>query len=283
MEKFLMAGDCALHINDCYVKPDTQNGQNDMIAEMPVVVLLHGYLESLEVWDDFIPLLIPPMRVVSVDLPGHGISEIKGETHSMEFLADTVKNALDALDIEKCFLVGHSMGGYAGLEFLRKYPERLHGFVLFHSTPDPDNEEKKQHRLREIGIIDAGRKILISNSIQYAFAEDNRGRLRDVIEDFKERVAITEDEGIKALLRGMMERGDSNEVLKKSSVPELFIFGRKDEYIKPEDAETIEVNHPQAKTVWLENSGHTGFIEEPEASAKAILDFCRDTLPSIPR
>ena len=38
------------------------------------VVLLHGYLESMLVWDEFIPLIYKSIRVVTIDIPGHGIS-----------------------------------------------------------------------------------------------------------------------------------------------------------------------------------------------------------------
>lgn len=271
-----MAGDCAVRVNDRYKKEIAdQNAGTSSTQELPVIVLLHGYLESLEVWDDFSSLLTPEMRVITIDLPGHGISEVKGETHTMEFLADTVKAALDELNVTKCFLAGHSMGGYTGLEFLRKYPEMLYGFILFHSSPDPDTEEKKQNRLREIEIIDSGKKDLLAATVEKGFAESNRTNLADIIEDFKERVVLTEEDGIKALLRGMMERKDSNEVLKDSNVPEMFIFGRKDEYIKEEEALATIARHPQAEVFWLENSGHTGFVEEPETAAKAILEFCR--------
>lgn len=60
-------------------------------------MLLHGYLESMLVWEDFVPFLYKELRVVTLDLPGHGISVVTGEEHSMEFLADTVADALRAL------------------------------------------------------------------------------------------------------------------------------------------------------------------------------------------
>ena len=103
-EKFIMAGPTALHV--C----DSEQGDR-------CVVLLHGYLESLLVWDDFVPFLYKKQRVVTLDLPGHGISVVTGDTHTMEFLADTVADALRALGISRCTLVGHSMGGYVTLAF----------------------------------------------------------------------------------------------------------------------------------------------------------------------
>ena len=62
-----------------------------------VIVLLHGYLESSEVWNGFAEKLASKFRVISVDLPGHGLSDIYGETHTMEFMATVVKELLDNL------------------------------------------------------------------------------------------------------------------------------------------------------------------------------------------
>lgn len=261
IEKFIMAGSTALHV--C----DSQAGEK-------CVVLLHGYLESMLVWEDFIPYLYKEVRVITLDLPGHGISVVTGEIHTMDFLADTIADALKALGIEKCTLVGHSMGGYVALAFCERHPEMLDGLVLFSSTPNPDTPEKAENRRREIALVKAGKKDMLARVAPAAgFAEQNRTRMRDYIEDLTEQVFITEDEGIAALLNGMIARRDQNEMLRRSPVPQLFILGKKDNYIPPEAAEKIIAEHPQAKVVWLENSGHMGFLEEPETAARAILGF----------
>ena len=223
IDKFIMAGPTALHV--C----DSQQGDR-------CVVLLHGYLESMLVWEDFIPFLYKEVRVVTLDLPGHGISVVAGEEHPMEFLADTVADGLRELGIERCTLVGHSMGGYVALAFCERHPEMLDGLVLLSSTPNADTPEKAENRRREIALVKAGKK---------------------------------------ELLAGMIARKDRNAMLRETKVPVLFILGRKDGYIPVEAAEKMVAEHPEAQVVWLENSGHMGFLEEPEAAAQAILGFVR--------
>lgn len=182
-EKFIMAGPTALHV--C----DSEQGDR-------CVVLLHGYLESLLVWDDFVPFLYKKLRVVTLDLPGHGISVVTGDTHTMEFLADTVADALRALGISRCTLVGHSMGGYVALAFCERHPEMLDGLVLLSSTPNPDTPEKAENRRREIALVKAGKKDALARVAPAAgFAEENRARMKDAIEDLTEQVFVTEDEG----------------------------------------------------------------------------------------
>lgn len=232
-----MAGRTALHV--C----DSQQGER-------CVVLLHGYLESMFVWDDFVPLLYKRVRVVTLDLPGHGISEVRGECHSMEYLADVVRDALQALGIARCTLVGHSMGGYVALAFCERHPEMLDGLVLFSSTPNADTEEKRENRRREIALVRAGKKEQLARVAPGAgFAADNRQRMADAIADLTEQVYLTEDDGIVALLNGMIARPDRNEMLRRSPVRQLFVFGRKDEYIPAAVAEQLAAAHPQAQVV----------------------------------
>ena len=246
---------------------DTERGER-------CVVLLHGYLESMLVWDDFVPLLRDKVRVVTLDLPGHGISMIRGEIHTMEYLADCVALTMEALGIEHYSVVGHSMGGYVACEMVSKYADRLDAVVLLHSTTTNDSEEKCQRRRREIELVKAGKKSTMARLVPHAgFAPQNVKRLKDQIEDMEELIMLTEDEGVIAILAGMIERKDHDETLLKSAVPLMFIFGRHDYYISNDVAEELERTHPEAHTVWLEESGHMGFIEEAEKCAEAILSM----------
>lgn len=262
-EKFIMAGGTAVRVSD------TVRGDH-------AVLLLHGYLESLDVWDDFTELLAPHVRVVALDLPGHGVSEIKGEEHTMEFLADTAYAAMNALGVGRAVVAGHSMGGYVALEMLRKYPEVMDGLVLLHSTPYADDEKKRDDRLREVNLILGGKKEFIARNFPHVgFAPQNRAAMADAIAGLSEQISMTEDAGIVAVLRGIRDRKDLSDVMREAKVPEMMVFGRYDHYVSPDVGAALAAAQPQAQTVWLENSGHMGFMEEPQATADALLGFVR--------
>ena len=174
MEQFIMANDTALRISD--------SGRGET-----TLALLHGYLESLEVWEDLAKRLAPYYRIVAIDIPGHGISQVRGEVHTMDFVADTLQAVLKKLGVRRCFLAGHSMGGYAAEAFAERHSDMLQGLILFHSTPNADTEQKKADRLREIELIRADKKeLLASQFAPKGFAEENRRRLRDRIGQFFE-------------------------------------------------------------------------------------------------
>jgi pimeloyl-ACP methyl ester carboxylesterase len=245
------------------------------------VVLLHGYLESSEIWRHFAMLLTDRFRVISIDLPGHGKSGIWGKEHQMDDLAGSVVAVLDAGKIDRAFVVGHSMGGYVTLALADLYPERLLGYALFHSTCYADSDEKKVNRDREISLVLCEKTRQIVNvNIPKAFADDNMEPLREKVR-FARNIALQNpDPGIVALLNGMKSRPDRTHVMSNAGLPLLLIGGMKDNYIPAGIFESLVGLAPHATVVRLEESGHMGFMEEPGKSADAIRTFVEKNRPA---
>ena len=111
------------------------------------LVLLHGYLQNLDIWSSYILTYMRHMRVITIDLPGHGYSECFNDEHTMELMARTVKAVLDDAGVEQCVVVGHSMGGYVALAFADLYPHHLRGLGLINSHALADTQEAIERRL----------------------------------------------------------------------------------------------------------------------------------------
>ena len=90
------------------------------------LVLLHGFMENISIWDDMEPHLSEDFSLLKIDLPGHGQSDIIAEIQTMELMAEEVKKVLDDQNLKKVHLLGHSMGGYISLSFAEKHPELAH-------------------------------------------------------------------------------------------------------------------------------------------------------------
>lgn len=241
------------------------------------VLLLHGYLESIEVWDDFAGELGKEYRVLRMDLPGHGFSLWgEGEVIGVDYMADTAAAMLKVAGVERCTVVGHSMGGYVALALAVNHPKLVEGLVLFHSSPNADSPERAENRLREIELIEAGKKEMLARvNPGRGFAEANVKRCAHAIEELAEQVMMTEDEAIVAVLKGMSQRVDRNAAMRGLGIPELMIFGRGDNYIPVAAAEAMAVAQPQAEVVWLDGSGHMGFIEQPKEVLAALTMFLK--------
>jgi pimeloyl-ACP methyl ester carboxylesterase len=240
----------------------------------PVIVLLHGYLESSEVWNGFAEKLSSEFRVISIDLPGHGLSDVYGETHTMEFMATAVKELLAILHINKVCLAGHSLGGYVTLAFLELYPEYLSGYCLFHSQPFSDTPEALEKRKREIEIVKIGKKnMMYPENVIKMFATSNLENFSGALQRSKGIASQIPGEGIIAVLNGMIIRPSRVSLMEAGRVPCLWILGLMDNYI-PCDVVQTRVNLPSnARVVVLNNSGHMGFVEEEKLSVKIITDF----------
>lgn len=248
-------------------------------GEGTTLVFLHGYLESLEIWDSFLKYFEEEFRVIAIDIPGHGESDVFSGIHTMELMADTINLVLENLGIDKCFMFGHSMGGYITMAFYELYWDKLLGFSLFHSTPFADNEEKREARDREIELVQQGKKrLIIDINIPKAFATDNLEKFKDRLSNAKKIAGNCPDEGIIALLNGMKMRPDRSSLLKEAEIPFLYFLGKKDNYI-PFDQIVERINLPShTKMITLEDSGHMGFIEEAGIAAKSIKDFIEEAL-----
>lgn len=238
------------------------------------LLFVHGYLESSDIWEPFTGYFKEHYRVITVDIPGHGKSGVIGSIHRMSEMAEALRSVLEAENVNKAIVIGHSMGGYITMEFVHRFPGYVKGYVLFHSTCFADSEEKKLNREREISLVLCGKKMqIIRTNIPKGFADENQSVLKEQIARAGDIALCSTDEGVVALLRGMMEREDHSAVLGRALPPSLLIWGRKDNYIGEAVFEKLLASAPGSQVVILENSGHMGFIEEPEAAAAGILDF----------
>ncbi|MCF8335283.1 MAG: alpha/beta hydrolase [Bacteroidales bacterium] len=239
--------------------------------------LIHGYLESLEIWDEFTEQLARHFKVVRMDLPGHGKSEAVDDTHDMELLAEAAKAVLDENQIISCTVIGHSMGGYVTLAFADLYPEKVNRFSLFHSHPFPDSDQVRRNRQNAIENIKTGKKEEICRShIPKTFADDNLQDFEEQVERAKSIALQTPEKGIIANLKGMMNRPDRSQLVKNTNKPFLLIAGKKDNFI---DYHTVipKIELPEkGEVVTLEYSGHMGFIEERQRSLDVVRNFMRN-------
>jgi len=105
-------------------------GANADRCALPLV-MVHGVGSSSHTWDPVaVRLAAAGVRVVTVDLPGHGRSAKGRGDYSLGALACTLRDLLDHLDIPACILVGHSLGGGIAMQFTYQFPDRVSGLVL---------------------------------------------------------------------------------------------------------------------------------------------------------
>ncbi|HSG68690.1 MAG TPA: alpha/beta hydrolase [Bacteroidales bacterium] len=239
----------------------------------PTLVLLHGFLEDLSMWEYFSATLSTKYRVIAIDLPGFGGTEALGKKHSMKNMAGLVKEVIDYLSIDSCVMIGHSMGGYVTLAFAGAYPEKLAGFGLFHSHALADSPEARENRDRAIAVVNSDHGKYIFNFFPALFAEENIDLFSDEIVALQRSASKTHPRSIVAALAGMRDRESTIDVLINTKVPVLFILGKNDSRI-PFQATLAQASLPPVSQILvLDKVGHMGFLEAQEATVKFIDGF----------
>lgn len=260
------------------------------------LILLHGFCESSDIWDEFTKVLSQRFRVITPDLLGHGENDppqiplnpplIKGEkggfaweyVNTMEMQAECVAEVLKATGVEKCTIAGHSMGGYAALAFAELFPQKVRGICLFHSTALADTEEKKLDRDRAIDAVKKDKTAFLEGLIPKMFAPANVERMEDKITRVMSIAKNIHETGLIAALAGMRNRKDRQHVLENADYPVLFIIGKNDLLI-PCDKMLPQIVKPgHSEVLFLSGVGHMGFYEATETTLFAIEKFMEETV-----
>ncbi|MAG86368.1 MAG: alpha/beta hydrolase [Flavobacteriaceae bacterium] len=222
-------------------------------------MLLHGFLESKEIWRDYLELLSKERQVITIDLLGHGETGNIAPIHSMEDMADSVIEVLNYLEIEKANFAGHSMGGYVIMALLKKYPEKITKISLINSTPAEDTPEKKENRERVAGLVSKNKSAFVSMAISNLLTSENNKKFKSEIEILKNEAQKMSLEGIIAATLGMKNRMDSTEIFKEFKGEKFIVVGMQDPVL--DVADTLQIAKKTNAEIIEFPDGHLSFIE----------------------
>lgn len=236
------------------------------------LLLLHGFLGDQHIWDLMLRAFSKHFNIVTIDLPGHGNSACDTSTLQMSSIAERVISLMDVLGISSFHLVGHSMGGYVGLEILQQKATCLSSLTLLNSTAKADSQQKKEDRLRAVKVFDLSPRVYIKEAINNLFYAPNIKHLADDVERLQQIALGTSVEGAQACLRGMRDRADFEKLVNNSETPILYLAGVHDSTVTYESI-IDQIKSEAVQLIPLEKSGHMSFAEEQKACEDAILNF----------
>ena len=107
------------------------------------------------------------------------------------------------------------------------------------------------------------------------YASVNLDKFKEELQRSKDIASTIRDEGIIAVLNGMINRPSRLKFMEEGKVPCLWILGKMDNYISWKEIQTKIKLPANAKVVVLENSGHMGFIEEEDMAVKILTEFIK--------
>ena len=233
------------------------------------VVLIHGFCETMSIWDTLTSSLIKNYKVIRIDLPGFGNSSLQATPITLNEIARQVQDTLSKKGIEQYVVIGHSLGGYVTLALEDLFPGSIKAFGLFHSTAFADSDQKKEGRNQAIRVVESkGAGVFLNNFYQNLFHQP----LTDIINSLKLENQNTPGESIIAYSEAMRDRPERTHLL-KTEKPKFIIAGKHDGAVPYADSQKLFELANNCINVILEESGHMGMIEEAEKSNASIRNF----------
>lgn len=254
------------------------------------LVLLHGFSASLHTWEPWVRELGDDYRIVSLDLPGHGLTRTPdGYALSTAGNVAVVQGVARALELDPFVLAGNSMGGAVAWNYAIAHPDRLRGLVLVNAAGWPRSEAPDSQPLAFRLMGNPIGRALLKNlnprpvagpGLKDAYL-DERLVTKAVVDRY---VDFARAPGRRALLLAPREAPRTPtrpETFAAITTPTLVIHGDEDRLIPVADGRALAGAIPGARLITYPKVGHIPMEQIAERSAADVRSFV-ESLPPTP-
>jgi pimeloyl-ACP methyl ester carboxylesterase len=257
---------------------DAFDARKKTVALPNAVVLIHGYTDNARDWVPLVPYLSKGLRLILVDIRGHGQSSKPECCYSRLDFAYDIKLMMDALGIKKADIVGHSLGSIIAQTFAEYWPERTSHAVLIASTGGrPPNAPPKPAQFDFAAEIRKLKEPIEPDSpFMIAWWDSPTPVDPDFIRrQRKDAAGIPLRVWLAVLDQGLPDNAydDLQRTLPRLKAPTLLIWGSKDPIMEEPVRKTLRDALPGAKVKVFEGLGHNPFWEDPRGVAQVINAF----------
>ncbi len=250
----------------------------------PVLVLLHGMASSLHTWEDWVAVLEKEYTVVTLDLPGWGLTGPDPQKrYRTADQVDFLKAFTSQLGLTRFFLGGNSMGGNFAWNYALRYPADVLGLILVDAAGAPPVKAQQGGRPSYFSVVEtpvlsgyfskATPKAVFRSLLKQVYADDTK--LTPALVD--RYYALMRREGNRqAFIDRVAQRdGQTNRFddLKTLELPVLILWGAKDAWIPVSDAHRFLKQLPHASLVVFEHLGHVPMEEDPATTVLPVVHW----------
>ncbi len=252
------------------------------------VVLLHGLASSLHTWEGWVKMLADRYRVVTLDLPGHGLTgrTIEDQYDRLEMVA-AITAVVDHLGLERFVIGGNSMGGEMAMAYTLAHPERVIGLILVNSAGLRRRSSSQQvpigFRIAQISWVrplvrHVTPRALIARSVAAVYADPDR--LTPEVVDRYWKLLRMEGSRLALMKRFAVMVEEASLPVERIKQPTLVLWGREDRLIPLTIGEVLTQRLQHARLVVLDGLGHVPQEEDPVRSLPPVKDFLVSLLQS---
>jgi pimeloyl-ACP methyl ester carboxylesterase len=238
--------------------------------EGDIVVCLHGFLESNDMWKQGC-FAKSRCHCLLIELPGHGMSSsIVEDAYTVSNCASAVYLLLEKLKVKKYSIVGHSLGGYVAIELAKKKDFRK--LILLNSNFWEDSTQKKLDRLRVAKLVTTKFPRFVNEAIPNLFAYPDI--FQTEIEALINKAKLMHSSDVAIMTLAMMNRTDNSNWAEENTKKILFIQGTKDQTM-PKEISRQKCEENNINYVELTASGHMSAYETAFETNAIIHSFLK--------
>ncbi|WP_338763031.1 alpha/beta hydrolase [Bernardetia sp. ABR2-2B] len=242
------------------------------------LVLIHGAFSSLHTFEDWTKPLSENYRVISLDLPGFGLTGAMSEDdYCLENYMTYLEIFLDRLDIKKCAIAGNSLGGWIAWEYALRHQEQIEKLVLISAAGFVDDGSiPTPFKLAKLPVFGKVFKYALQKPIFEKFVREVYCDQSVVCEETINRYFdfFTRDCNMKAFFNIInQELHDNTEKLRNLYTPTLIIWGKEDAWLPAQNARRFSELLPNNRMLIYEGVGHIPMEEAPKKTVKVVSEF----------
>lgn len=244
----------------------------------PVVVLLHAFPCDRTMWDRQVPALVDAgWRVLAPDLPGFGDSALPDAEPSLTSVVESLAASLLDRSVDRCVLVGLSVGGYLIMEWLRRHPEMVAAIALCDTKASADSDEAQAGRRSMAAAVEADPQacglVLRERVLPVIVGTSTTDSRPEIVGSVVRWMDSAEASTVAWYQRAMAARPDSIDTLREFELPALIIWGEQD-VMSPRDEQVAMVDAlREGRLAEIPNAGHLSAIENPDPVTRELVDF----------
>lgn len=249
-------------------------------ADAPVIVLVHGLGLNRHVWHEYRSRFAQRYRVLSYDLYGHGTSRSPPGTPSLRMFSEQLLELLDELTIERCSIIGFSLGGMINRRFAMDHPERVHALAILNSPHERESGAQKLVEQRALDSAAGGPGATLDVTIERWFTADFITRNPDFIATVRGWVLANDAESY-ALCRQVLAFGVIELIRPQPPIthPTLIMTCEHDSGSTPAMSQAIASEINGAQVIVVPGLRHMGLTENPSFFIAALVEFLEELPP----
>jgi len=239
-----------------------------MTGKGPALIFVHGFLENKNIWTPIVEQLSDRFCCIQIDLPGYGDAINQTFPKQLRDVAIKLDKLLKYLKIDSCTVIGHSMGVYIGLEWIKRNSASILGCIWVNGDVLSDSNKRHVERQRSVSMIQRHKKAYIVMAIKGLFPLQKHAHYNRYIEKLVREAINSNVSNLVNSVLAMGQRKDQSDLFASFQGEKHFISGREDPLIPLRQIKKSS-RHCNAN-LHLYSGGHMAWLEAPKLIIKAI-------------